>query len=204
MTERGGVVEWSVAARPMAGEQQSGDAALVLAAGREALVAAIDGVGHGSAAERAAEVAVNALRAGPWSDVVALVESCHAALRPTRGAAVGLAVFRDDGTARWLGVGNVAGYVVPGGQPSPSGGRWLMSQSGVVGDELPTLSPATLPLRRGDVLVLATDGIDSAFADDLVATGSCEEIAGRVLNTYARTSDDALVVAARYLGENSA
>jgi negative regulator of sigma-B (phosphoserine phosphatase) len=203
MTERGGVVEWSIAGRPIAGEQESGDDALVMAAGREALVAAIDGVGHGRAAARAAEVAVNALRAGPWGDLVALAACCHAALRSTRGAAVGLAVFHDDGTATWLGVGNIAGRLIPAGAPSPTGGHWLVSQSGVVGDELPPLCPATLPVRRGDVLVLATDGIDAGFADELVATGPCDEIAARVLSTHARTTDDALVVAARYLGEDS-
>jgi phosphoserine phosphatase RsbX len=203
MTEYGGPVEWSIAGRPMAGEHRSGDEALVLTAGREALVAAVDGVGHGPAAARAADVAVEALRTGPWGDVVALAECCHAALRPTRGAAVGLAALGGDGTARWLGVGNIAGRLIRGGEPSPSGGHWLISQTGVVGDHLPPLHPATLPLRRGDVLVLVTDGIDSAFADELVATGSCEEIAARVLRTHARATDDAVVVAARYLGEDS-
>jgi len=203
MPERAGVVEWAVAGRPIAGEQRSGDDALVVSAGREALVAAVDGVGHGQPAARAAEAAVGALRAGPWDDVVALAQRCHAALRPTRGAAVGLAVFHDDGTATWLGVGNIAGRLVPGGEPSPTGGHWLLSQSGVPGDELPPLRPATVPLRRGDVLVLATDGIDGAFADELAATGSCEEIAARVLEAHARATDDALVVAARYLGEDA-
>jgi len=202
MAERAGVIEWAVAGRPIAGEDCSGDEALVCAVGRDALVAAIDGVGHGSAAARAARVAVNTLRAARWADVVALTERCHAALRSTRGAAVGLAVLRGDGTATWLGVGNIAGCLVHGGEPSPTAGHWLLSQSGVVGDELPALRPASLPLRRGDVLVLATDGIDGGFADDLIATGSCEEIAARVLDAHARETDDALVVAARYLGED--
>ena len=203
MAERAGVVEWSIAGRPIAGEECSGDEALVRAVGREALVAAIDGLGHGSAAAHAARVAVDALRDAPWSDVVALTERCHAALRATRGAAVGLAILGGDGTATWLGVGNIAGRLVPGGEPSPTGGHWLLSQSGVVGDELPRLRPASLPLRRGDVLVLATDGIDGAFADDLIATGPCEQIAMRVLDSHARATDDALVVAARYLGEET-
>jgi negative regulator of sigma-B (phosphoserine phosphatase) len=203
MAERAGVLEWSVAGRPMAGEHQSGDEAVVCAVGREALVAAIDGVGHGSAAARAARVAIDALRAAPWGDIVALTKRCHAALRPTRGAAVGLAVLPGDGTAIWLGVGNIAGRLVHAGEPSPAGGHWLLSQSGVVGDDLPPLRPASLRLRRGDVLVLATDGVDGAFADDLMATGTCEQIATRVLNTHARVTDDALVVAARYLGEDT-
>src|SRR3954447_16740047 len=129
MAERAGVIEWAVAGRPIAGEDCSGDEALVCAVGRDALVAAIDGVGHGSAAARAARVAVNTLRAARWADVVALTERCHAALRSTRGAAVGLAVLRGDGTATWLGVGNIAGCLVHGGQPSPTAGHWLPSQN---------------------------------------------------------------------------
>ena len=202
MTELTSVVEWAVAGRPIAGERRSGDRALVLAAGREALVAAVDGVGHGPAAAQAADVAVGALREGPWSDVVALIQRCHAALRVTRGAAVGLAVLRDDGTVTWLGVGDISGRLVRAGEPSPAGGHWLGSQIGVAGDDLPRLRPTTLPLRRGDVLVLTTDGIDGAFAGELGATGPCDEIAERVLRLYARTTDDALVVAARYLGED--
>jgi negative regulator of sigma-B (phosphoserine phosphatase) len=204
MTEVASVVEWAVAGRPVPGEQRSGDRALVLSAGREALVAAVDGVGHGHAAARAADVAIGTLREAPWSDVVGLVQRCHAALQATRGAAVGLAVLSADGTATWLGVGNISGRLVPGGEPSPAGGYWLGSQIGVAGDDLPPLRPARLPLHRGDLLVLATDGIDAAFADELVATGPCDEIAERVLRLYARATDDALVVAARYLGEDVA
>src|SRR3954453_8307187 len=123
MAERAGVIEGSVAARPIAGGDCSGDEALRCSVGRDAVVAAIDGVGHGSAAARAARVAVNTLRAARWADVVAPTERCHAALRSTRGAAVGLAVLRGDGTATWLGVGNIAGGRVHGGGTAPTGGH---------------------------------------------------------------------------------
>jgi hypothetical protein len=33
-------------------------------------------------------------------------------------------------------------------------------------------------------------------------SGPCDEIAGRVLDDFARTTDDALVVVARYLAEH--
>lgn len=196
-----GLVEWSVAGRPVPGERRSGDRALVLAQGDAALVAAVDGVGHGDAAARAAGRAVGALRGGR-GDVVALARRCDEALRGGRGAAVGLAVMRGDGTLTWLGVGDITGRLVPGGELSPRGGHCLASHAGIAGDTLPPLRPATIPLRRGDLLVLATDGVDRAFADDLVATGSCAQIAARVLRTHARDTDDALVVAARYLGED--
>jgi phosphoserine phosphatase RsbX len=204
MLERTRVLEWSVAGRPVAGEPRSGDEALVLADDRGALVAAVDGIGHGQAAAQAAEIAILALRHGPRDDAVALAERCHDALRHTRGAAIGLAVFRGDRTVTWLGVGNITARLVRGGEPAPAAGHWLVSQSGVVGEDLPPLRCTTLAVHRGDVLVLATDGIDGAFADELVATGPCEEIAARVLRDHARAADDALVVVVRHLREDRA
>lgn len=204
MSDRPGLLEWCVAGRALPGEEHSGDDALVLANERRALVAAIDGVGHGPLAREAAEAAVAALRQEPWDDVVALTRRCHEALRATRGAAVGIAVFGGAGTVTWLGVGNIAGRLVSAGGLSAPAGRWLASLSGVAGDEdLPPLRPATIPVRRGDVLILVTDGIEGAFADEVVVTGTCEEIAGRVLRDFARPTDDALVVVARYLAEDA-
>lgn len=202
MPERRQVLEWCIAGQPFAGEERSGDDALVVAGADDALVAAVDGVGHGPEAVRAAECALAAVRDGPRRDVVALARRCHEALLPTRGAAVAFAVFHG-GTVTWLGVGNVAGRLLGAGAV-PATGHWLPSLSGVAGDELPPLRPATLPLRRGDVLIMATDGIDPAFADHAVASGPCEEIAGRVLRDHARAADDALVVVARYLREGAA
>jgi hypothetical protein len=57
-----------------------------------------------------------------------------------------------------------------------------------------------MPLARGDLLIFATDGIRRDFADDLMPTGSCREIADRILQQYAIGTDDALVLVARYLG----
>jgi phosphoserine phosphatase RsbX len=197
------LLEWRVAGRPIAGEERSGDDAVVLCSEDEALVAAVDGVGHGPEAAAAADAAIAAVRDGPLQDVVAVAERCHEALRATRGAAVGLAAFARAGTVTWLAVGNITGRLVGGGDMSAAGGHWLGALSGIAGDKLPALTPATFPLRRGDVLIVATDGIDAAFVDDVAATGLCEEIAGRVLRDYARATDDALVVVARYLGEGA-
>jgi hypothetical protein len=60
--------------------------------------------------------------------------------------------------------------------------------------------PTTLELRTGDVVVLATDGVDDAFGDSLDVSGSTQAIADRILAAHWRPRDDALVVALRYLG----
>src|SRR5829696_4765057 len=59
---------------------------------------------------------------------------------------------------------------------------------------------ATLDVRPGDVLVLATDGIEAGFGDSLDISGTTQAITERILAAHRKPTDDALVVAIRYLG----
>jgi len=70
----------------------------------------------------------------------------------------------------------------------------------VPGHDLPKLVPKTIPLRRGDLLIFATDGVARCFADDLDVTGSTAEIAERIMSRHWKADDDALSLVARYLG----
>jgi phosphoserine phosphatase RsbX len=194
-------VEWAVATACRRGEATSGDLAVVILLPEGALVAGIDGVGHGSEAARAARTAAEVLREDPSQDLVLLLERCHAALKETRGAAITLAfVSPSKNRMTWLGVGNVEGRVLSGA-PSAMGPKGSLALgSGVPGHELPPVRTTTLEVRRGDVLVLATDGIGAGFADSLDITGSTQTISERILADHWKRSDDALVVAVRYLG----
>jgi hypothetical protein len=194
-------VEWAIATRCRRGETTSGDLAVVTLLPEGVLVAGIDGLGHGDEAARAARRAAEVLRESPSRDLVLLVERCHAALKGTRGAAISLAfVSPSDCGVTWLGVGNVEGRVLSG-DPSairPKGS--LPLGNGVAGHQLPPVRAATLELRTGDILVLATDGIAAVFADSLDTSGSTQAISERILADHWRPTDDALVVAVRYLG----
>ncbi len=90
-----------------------------------------------------------------------LVQRCHRALSGTRGAVITLARidFRID-ILSWIGVGNVAADLVakhPAGVEVRSSARLA---GGIVGDRIPeALTPQEVPIRPGDLLVLASDGI---------------------------------------------
>jgi len=198
----GGLLEWSCSGRPLRGERTSGDRAVVNVNGRHALCAVADGLGHGEEAARAAQRAVETIGATTTAEA-GLLERCHAALAGTRGAAMSIASFDGgSGSLTWLGVGNVEGRVLRA-DPSRGRGRGLLLLPGVVGHALPPLVSLSVPMARGDVLLVATDGIDPAFADSLAPAGSCAAIADRVLTRHARARDDALVLVARYLGDGS-
>jgi phosphoserine phosphatase RsbX len=197
------ILDWSIASRPLAGETDSGDQAVVEVLPNGALVAAVDGLGHGVHAAHAASRAIELVRDDPDEPPVALVNRCHEALRNTRGVAMSLARFSvPDHTVTWLGVGNIEGKLVRGADAQGLG-ETLVTFRGAAGVQLQTLRARTVGIRRGDALVLATDGIDPRFADALEPGGSAEEMADGILRDYARTNDDALVVVARYLGADS-
>jgi hypothetical protein len=57
-------------------------------------------------------------------------------------------------------------------------------------------------VNYGDLLILATDGIRSGFADDLNINASTQEIAQHIIGQHWRKVDDALVLVARYVHKN--
>jgi negative regulator of sigma-B (phosphoserine phosphatase) len=194
-------VEWGVAMRCRRGEATSGDLAVVTLLPEGVLVAGIDGLGHGDEAARAARTAAEVVRQSPSQDLALLVRRCHDALKGTRGAAITLAfVSPSEGGVTWLGVGNVEGRVLSGDPSATQPKGSLPLGTGVPGHELPPVRATKLDLRTGDVIVLATDGVASAFADSLDVSGSTQAISERILADHWKPLDDALVVAVRYLG----
>jgi serine phosphatase RsbU (regulator of sigma subunit) len=199
VTSVNAALEWDAAATPIPGEQALGDCEVVAFAGARVLVAAVDGLGHGPEAAAAARAAVSVLQRSAGQDPAAAVLECHRALRDTRGAALSLAsIDVDEQTLTWVGVGNVEARLLRGAGAFAAT-ESLLLHSGIVGHSLPRLSAQTTKIARGDVLLFATDGIARDFADDLVPSGSCREIAHSILDRHGLGSDDALVLVARYL-----
>ena len=201
VSERSSLLEYGVASQPRAGETASGDEAVVAWLRDGALVAAVDGLGHGSAAADAAASAAELLRRYATEPLVSLIQHCHAGLRATRGVAMSVARFTfEDDTLIWAGVGNVEGrFVRPNLAHRVS--EPLIAARGAVGVRLlPGLRTVSLDLERDAILVFATDGIDPAFADSVPLLGDVDEIANGILREHARATDDALVVVARYRG----
>jgi len=197
------LIEWGVASRALPGEALSGDLHFVKQVATGAVVAVVDGLGHGAEAATAARAAVTALDRHAAESPVPLVERCHRALQGTRGVVMSVAVFgRSDRSMTWLGVGNVEGLLLYGDGAARSGAprAGLVTRGGIVGSELPRLHPVVLPIAPGDTLIFATDGIREGFADGLSPEASPQQLADQILARHGKGTDDALVLVARYLG----
>jgi negative regulator of sigma-B (phosphoserine phosphatase) len=194
-----GPYDWGVAARALAGEEESGDLSFFAPRSDGVLAAVVDGLGHGSEAAVAARSAVEVLADGAEEELDELVVRCHRALRHTRGAVMAILVAHPQGALTWTGVGNVESVIVRGARSETTAREHGLSLAGVLGMQIPKVQPRTVLLAPGDEVVLATDGIRQSFIDDL-RVGAPQRIADDILERYATGHDDALVVVGRYQG----
>ncbi|MGB0074634.1 MAG: SpoIIE family protein phosphatase, partial [Terracidiphilus sp.] len=196
-------IEWGVASRALPGQPASGDINVVKPFSNGVLVAALDGLGHGEEAATAAAVAARTLEAHAAEPVMMLVHLCHEALRTTRGVAMSIASINlSRGLLTWLGVGNVEGVLLRRSFTRTEAEVPLLLRSGVAGFQLPSLDVEVLPLSAGDTLIFATDGIQSDFARGLARNLAPQRAAEEILARHGKTTDDALVLVARYLGDS--
>ena len=196
------ILEWGAAGLGL--ELPSGDLHVVRPFPDGALVALIDGLGHGPKAAQASRAAGAVLEADPQAPVGDLIRACHDALKKTRGAVMTLASFNARlSTLTWTGVGNVDGLLLRASPVHCQPHAAILLRGGVVGFQLPPLREETLTVSPGDTLVMATDGIRSGFAEDVSVGDAPAQTAEDILRRFGKTSDDALVVVARYRGAAS-
>jgi serine/threonine protein phosphatase PrpC len=198
-----GVVEWAVQSRSLPGQTECGDVSLVLEVAGGVLVAVIDGLGHGREAALAADVAVNTIKENTERSFSSLLQECHSNLLKTRGVVLSLAFLDYDRTMTWMGIGNVEGRLVRRRIRYAEKSESLLLRTGVVGgdaDDTPSFYSRGLSLVRGDILILATDGIRGNFDEAVDTSMNPETIAENIIDNYSIAYDDALVFVGKYIG----
>lgn len=147
-------------ARPKTGEEVCGDHwSLTEQRGQWQLLVA-DGLGHGPMASDAAVQAARLFRTARSRALPDLLESIHAGLRSTRGAALAIAdVDVGRQIVRFAGVGNIAGSVVS----ASSGTRNMVSLNGTAGVEMRKVTEFSYPWPDDALLVLHSDGLGSRW-----------------------------------------
>ncbi|MEX3925304.1 ATP-binding protein [Paraburkholderia sp. BR10936] len=205
---------------PYPGEEVCGDGWQAQADQSGLTLALADGLGHGAEAHVAAVAALDVLRRRAGLAPAALMELSHAALRPTRGAA--LALVRIDlarGALAFCGTGNISAVAYGAGRPidnrastghaqrSAGAGApparecyQLVSRNGIVGHTMRGTQEFELTWSENALLVLHSDGIGTRW--DLaawpgLANQPAAVIAAVLYRDFARRRDDATVVVVR-------
>jgi anti-sigma regulatory factor (Ser/Thr protein kinase) len=195
-SEKGGVLEVAGLQVSKSGETVCGDSWAVEHHSRHSLLMVADGLGHGSYAAEASREAVRVFREHASDKPGETLDWMHRALKPTRGAAVGIAVVNlASRSLRFAGVGNISGTVYVNGTS-----RSAVSQNGTVGHELRRIQEFDYPFPPGALLVMHSDGLSSHWKLDRYAglvTCNLPLIAGVLYRDFKRVRDDVTVLAAR-------
>lgn len=169
-------------------ESVCGDAVAVVEQPGRAVLAVIDGLGHGPDARVAADAARQAILERPELGPGAMLARCHVATRSTRGAAVGIMELHEDGRGVFAGVGNVA---VTARSRAPI---HLISHAGIVGHQMRTMHEFPFTCSRGDLVCIFSDGLQSGLCLDDVRSMTLQDAAAQLIRQYGRDHDDATVL----------
>jgi anti-sigma regulatory factor (Ser/Thr protein kinase) len=181
---------------PKAGETLNGDAWAEHVTDRGMRILLVDGLGHGPVANEAAHAAIGAFHSAPTEEPAAAVETCHLAMRSTRGAA--LAVAEIDvlaGIVRFSGIGNVAGSIWNG-----SVSHHTVSLNGTAGHGTIRPREFTYPWPAGGLLVMASDGLATRWSLESYPGLPARDpalVAAILYRDHSRGRDDVTVVAVR-------
>ncbi len=178
---------------PLPGQDVCGDAWVVRCHDRAVGAMVVDGLGHGPEAGKAATLAVMEFLRDHRRTPLQHLEAADAALRATRGAAVGVAVIDlRQGEIAFGGVGNTVAIVMTGDAT-----QHLVSFGGIVGQRRVPSRQFSAPWSSESMLVAHSDGIATRWslaAYPGLAARHPSIIAGVLYRDFARGSDDASVL----------
>jgi serine phosphatase RsbU (regulator of sigma subunit) len=173
-----------------------GDAVVIRELPQGLFVAIIDVLGHGPEAHELTKVIDNYLRRYADADIVRVMKNLHQHLKGTRGAAVGFcAIDSNSGHLAYVGLGNT--NLRRFGKTETR----MVSQDGVLGQNMRSPLLQDLQLEPGDLLVFYTDGISDRFtAVDYpgLAHHAPQDAASNIVQRFGKDHDDAACITVRY------
>lgn len=187
---------WGAMTRPSMGFEENGDAYVVKRTGDRQLLAMIDGLGHGLGALQAAREAVASIEAYASEPVERIIRVTHEALRPTRGAVLGLAILDcATGVIEYAGIGNTDFRVLGGRAPIR-----FISLNGTLGSRLDRVKVFKEQLPKVATIIMSTDGISERWDVDsypgLLGLHP-QLLCAVVMRDYSRLNDDATILCGR-------
>jgi anti-sigma regulatory factor (Ser/Thr protein kinase) len=183
---------------PFPGEQACGDGwAVYDRPNGVSLVTLADGLGHGSAAAIAAETATKTFTQYAASATpTQILDAMHLALRPTRGAAVAVALLDPmQQSVQFAGVGNISASIV-----SPVKSQSLVSANGIVGHQMARPREFMYIWPNDATLVLHSDGLTTHWNVNTMPGVLSHDLGTLTASVYrdaARGRDDMTVLALR-------
>jgi anti-sigma regulatory factor (Ser/Thr protein kinase) len=186
--------ELGVVSLPKPGETQCGDGWLMTGPATRRTVVVVDGLGHGPDAAIAARAALAAAAKNAGGAPADIIRAMDGALRPTRGAAAGVAVLEQGrGLCTFCGIGNIAASIHANGVS-----RSMVSHNGILGHQVRKVQEFSYPFPGEALCVLHSDGLATRW--NLQAYPGIDRrhpalVVGALYRDFRRGRDDVTVLA---------
>lgn len=187
------IIQTSVFSRPKPGFKSNGDGYFIKRYEDSAVVAVVDGIGHGDKASEASSIALKVIEDKFRDDLEQVVLTVHRRLHGSRGCVMGIVRMNKEGKIEYLGVGNIRTQIY-----TTERYKRLVSFDGLLGSNVRTLRTDHLNLSTPCLVVLHSDGVSSFnFEDKRVVNRPVIEIAKEAFENHKKSSDDATLLIAR-------
>jgi|Deesub1362B_J571_1020462.scaffolds.fasta_scaffold01059_10 anti-sigma regulatory factor (Ser/Thr protein kinase) len=185
--------EFGAATRTCPGSRVNGDSFVIIRDNRIALVAVIDGLGHGRFAYRAAQTARSYIEKHYTQPLENIFRGVDRVCRSTRGVVMAIARFEWLNKKMFFGsIGNIGVRVFGSSEPMN-----FVIRRGVIGLNAPDPVITKHDWDPSYIMILFSDGVKTHWGwrdFSAVAHGSATEIARYLLYKFARGDDDATVL----------
>lgn len=187
-------LRWAVSHKPKHRGGPSGDGYAIWKSGAEVFFAVSDGTGSGAEAADATEICLQTLTAGDAANLSEAFARSHAALKGSRGVALGMAIVNlDTDIMNWAAVGDIDGHLLRA--DATKNDATLIQNGGILGAMLPMLSVQTQRLCPGDLILLSSDGIRRNYRGRVVVQTTPQATADAIMANFSHASDDSIVMA---------
>jgi anti-sigma regulatory factor (Ser/Thr protein kinase) len=187
------IIQTSVYSRPKPGFKSNGDAYFIKRYEDSAIVAVVDGIGHGDKASEASKIALKVIEDQFRDELEQVVLTIHRRLQGSRGCVIGMVRMNKEGKIEYLGVGNIRTQIY-----TTEMYKRLVSFDGLLGSNIRTLRTDRLNISTPCLIVLHSDGVASFnFDDKRIVYRPVMEIAKESFEKHKKSSDDATLLIAR-------
>ena len=179
-----GIIQTSVFSRPKPGFKSNGDGYFIKRYEDSAVVAVIDGIGHGDKASEASKMALKVIEDKFRDELEQVVLTVHRKLHGSRGCVMGIVRMDKGGKIEYLGVGNIRTQIY-----TTEKYKRLVSFDGLLGSNVRTLRTDRLTLSTPCLVVLHSDGVSSFnFDDKRIVYRPVIEIAKEAFESHKKSS----------------
>ncbi len=199
LTQQGTAADFAALRTNYPGEKVCGDGYFIKHTRKGFQIFVGDGLGHGTHADEAVQLALKAFKQCSESDPAAIVRHIHEQVKKSRGLVATIACA-DYGAALWniCGIGNINTRIYSGLE-----NKTYTPYNGILGHNIPrTLNSTAVPYQKHQILIMHSDGLRTRWnLSELVSIikQSPGMIAAALYKDNVRGTDDATILVGKIL-----